>query len=66
MLALETESAEHDLGFLCSHAGVCPTPALRRHLENPQPSESVLEAAAWSPAVERNIAPAAAPPRACS
>lgn len=31
-----------DLGFLCSHAGVCLTSALIPHLENPCLSESEL------------------------
>lgn len=43
MLALKVASPEQDLGFLCSHAGVCLTSALIRHLENPWPSESELE-----------------------
>lgn len=56
MLALERLSPDQVLVFLCSHAGVCLTSALIPHLENPRPSESQLEVAAWSPAVERNAA----------
>lgn len=56
MLALERASPDQALAFLFSHAGVCLTSALSPHLENPRPSESQLEVAAWSPAVERNAA----------
>ena len=56
MPALERASPDQVLVFLCSHAGVCLTSALIPPLENPRPSESQLEAAAWSPAVERDTA----------
>ena len=45
MLSLKVASPEQDLGFLCSHAGVCLTSALIPHLENPRSSESELERA---------------------
>lgn len=56
MLALERAAPDQALVFLCSHAGVCLTSALIPLLENPRPSESQLEVAAWSPAVERGVA----------
>ena len=56
MLALERVSPDQALVFLCSHAGVCLTSALIPLLEDPQPSESQLGVAAWSPAVERDAA----------
>lgn len=57
MLAWKVASPEQDLGFLCSHAGVCLTSALIPHLANPWLSESEL----GSSCLELNFALAPGP-----